>query len=37
MRRHFRLVPFLRLAYAASEQNLREAVMRIANACKELS
>ena len=37
MRRHFRLVPFLRLAYAASQQNLREAVMRIANACKELS
>ena len=37
MRRHFRLVPFLRPSYAASEQNLREVVMRIANACKELS
>ena len=33
----FGLAPYFRLSYAASEQNLREAVMRIANACKELS
>jgi aspartate aminotransferase len=33
----FGLAPFFRLSYAASEQNLREAIKRIANACKELS
>jgi hypothetical protein len=34
---HFGLVPYCRLSYAAFEQNLREAVMRISNACKELT
>ena len=33
----FGLAPFFRLSYAASEQELSEAVRRIANACKELS
>jgi aspartate aminotransferase len=33
----FGLAPYIRLSYAASEQNLREAVRRIAKACKELS
>ena len=33
----FGLAPFFRLSYAASEQDLREAIRRIANACKELS
>ncbi len=33
----FGLAPFIRLSYAASEQNLSEATKRIANACKELS
>jgi aspartate aminotransferase len=33
----FGLAPYFRLSYATSEQNLREAVMRIAKACRELS
>jgi aspartate aminotransferase len=33
----FGLAPFFRLSYAASEQDLREAIRRIANACRELS
>jgi aspartate aminotransferase len=33
----FGLAPYFRLSYATSEQNLREAVRRIANACRELS
>lgn len=33
----FGLAPFFRLSYATSEQNLREALRRITNACKELS
>lgn len=33
----FGLAPFFRLSYASSEQNLREALQRIARACKELS
>ena len=33
----FGLAPYIRLSYAASEQNLSEATKRIANACKELS
>jgi aspartate aminotransferase len=33
----FGLAPYIRLSYAASEQNLREATRRIAQACKELS
>lgn len=33
----FGLAPFFRLSYATSEQNLREAIRRITNACKELS
>jgi aspartate aminotransferase len=31
------LAPYFRLSYATSEQNLREAMMRIAKACRELS
>lgn len=33
----FGLAPYFRLSYATSEQNLREAVKRIAKACRELS
>jgi aspartate aminotransferase len=33
----FGLASFFRLSYAASEQDLHEAIRRIANACKELS
>jgi aspartate aminotransferase len=33
----FGLAPFFRLSYAASEQELSEAVRRIANTCRELS
>jgi len=33
----FGLAPYFRLSYATSEQNLREAVMRVAKACRELS
>jgi aspartate aminotransferase len=33
----FGLAPYFRLSYATSEQNLREAMMRIAKACRELS
>jgi aspartate aminotransferase len=33
----FGLAPYVRLSYATSEQNLREAVKRIARACRELS
>jgi aspartate aminotransferase len=33
----FGLAPYARLSYATSEQNLREAVKRIARACRELS
>ncbi|MET3843921.1 pyridoxal phosphate-dependent aminotransferase [Bradyrhizobium sp. OAE829] len=33
----FGLASFFRLSYATSEQNLREALRRITNACKELS
>jgi aspartate aminotransferase len=33
----FGLAPFFRLSYATSEQNLREALRRIAKACEELS
>jgi aspartate aminotransferase len=31
------LAPYFRLSYATSEQNLREALKRIAEACRELS
>ncbi|MDA9405023.1 pyridoxal phosphate-dependent aminotransferase [Bradyrhizobium sp. CCBAU 45389] len=33
----FGLAPYFRLSYATSEQNLREALKRIAKACRELS
>ena len=33
----FGLAPYFRLSYATSEQNLRDALDRIANACRELS
>lgn len=33
----FGLAPYFRLSYATSEQNLREAVMCIAEALRELS
>ncbi|WP_024519436.1 aminotransferase class I/II-fold pyridoxal phosphate-dependent enzyme [Bradyrhizobium sp. Tv2a-2] len=33
----FGLAPFFHLSYAASEQDLSEAIKRIANACKELT
>ncbi|MDA9481297.1 hypothetical protein XI07_04475, partial [Bradyrhizobium sp. CCBAU 11445] len=33
----FGLAPYFRLSYATSEQNLREAMKRIAKACRELS
>jgi aspartate aminotransferase len=33
----FGLAPYFRLSYATSEQNLREALKRIARACREMS
>ena len=33
----FGLAPYFRLSYATSEQKLREALKRIAKACRELS
>lgn len=33
----FGLAPYFRLSYATSDQNLREAIRRIAKACRELS